>query len=107
MLPLHGSVHKIMDPIKRLEQFGMELVTLALNLLAEPTSLDVNDQIAKEIIVPRPHSSSTTQGAIAAWIRSIIAPVSGPENSACSASRSSSRFLTPSVTVAMPGSVSV
>jgi alkanesulfonate monooxygenase SsuD/methylene tetrahydromethanopterin reductase-like flavin-dependent oxidoreductase (luciferase family) len=48
--PLHGSVAKIVDNIKRLEALGVSLVVLAPNLLHEPTSLDVVDQIAGEIL---------------------------------------------------------
>ena len=48
--PLHGSVSKIVDNIKRLEALGVSLVVLAPNLLHEPTSLDVVDQIAGEIL---------------------------------------------------------
>jgi probable F420-dependent oxidoreductase len=56
--PLHGSAAKIVDDIKRLEALGVALVVLAPNLLHEPTSLDVVDQIASEILNPvRDHAS--------------------------------------------------
>jgi probable F420-dependent oxidoreductase len=48
--PLHGSVGKIVDSIKRLEELGLVLVVLAPNLLPEPTSLDVIDQIASDVM---------------------------------------------------------
>jgi probable F420-dependent oxidoreductase len=48
--PLHGSITKIVDTIKRLEQLGVELVVLAPNLLPEHTSLDLVDQIASEVM---------------------------------------------------------
>jgi probable F420-dependent oxidoreductase len=48
--PLRGSVSKIVDDIRELERFGLELVVLAVNLSAEPGSLDVIDQIGQEIL---------------------------------------------------------
>jgi probable F420-dependent oxidoreductase len=48
--PLHGSVGKIVDNIKRLEELGLVLAVLAPNLLPEPTSLDVVDQIASDVM---------------------------------------------------------
>jgi probable F420-dependent oxidoreductase len=48
--PLHGSVSKIVDTIKRLEALGVSLVVLAPNLFHEPTPLEVVDQIASEIL---------------------------------------------------------
>ena len=47
--PLHGSVSKIVDNIRRLEALGVALVVLAPNLFHEPTPLEVVDQIASEI----------------------------------------------------------
>ena len=44
--PFHGSAAKIVDSLGQMEQLGLELVVLAPNLLAEPTSLDVVDQLA-------------------------------------------------------------
>ncbi|MBV9578385.1 MAG: TIGR03619 family F420-dependent LLM class oxidoreductase [Chloroflexi bacterium] len=48
--PLRGSIGKIVDDIKQLEGFGLELVVLAINLTAEPGSLEVVDQIGEEIL---------------------------------------------------------
>ena len=48
--PLHGSVGKIVDSIKQMEELGLELIVLAPNLLPEETSLDVVDQIASEVL---------------------------------------------------------
>jgi probable F420-dependent oxidoreductase len=48
--PFHGSVNKIVDSIKQMEELGLELIVLAPNLLPEETSLDVVDQIASEIM---------------------------------------------------------
>ena len=48
--PLYGSVAKIVDDIKRLEELGLELVVMAPNLQPERTSLDVVDEIASEIM---------------------------------------------------------
>jgi len=48
--PLHGSVAKIVDNVKRLEALGVTLVVLAPNLFHEPTPLDVVDHIASEIL---------------------------------------------------------
>jgi len=50
--PLHGSAAKIVDDLKRLEALGVALVVLAPNLLHEPTSLDVVDQLGSEILNP-------------------------------------------------------
>jgi probable F420-dependent oxidoreductase len=49
--PLHGSVAKITDNLKRLEELGVALVVLAPNLFHERTPLDVIDQIASELLV--------------------------------------------------------
>ena len=48
--PLRGSVSKIVDDLKQLEDFGLELVVLAINLSPEPGSLDTIDQIGAEIL---------------------------------------------------------
>jgi probable F420-dependent oxidoreductase len=48
--PLRGSVSKIVDDIKQLEGFGLELIVLAINLSPEPGSLDLIDQIGEEIL---------------------------------------------------------
>jgi len=48
--PFHGSAAKIVDSLGQMEQLGLELVVLAPNLLAEPTSLDVIDQLAADVL---------------------------------------------------------
>jgi probable F420-dependent oxidoreductase len=48
--PLHGSVAKIVDGIKQFEALGLKLVVLAPNLLPQPTSLEIVDQIASDIM---------------------------------------------------------
>jgi hypothetical protein len=48
--PLHGSVSKIVDDLKEMEQLGLQLVVLSINLSPEPVSLDVIDQIGEDIV---------------------------------------------------------
>jgi probable F420-dependent oxidoreductase len=48
--PFHGSADKIVDSVKQLEGLGLALVVLAPNLLPEPTSLDIVDQIASDVM---------------------------------------------------------
>jgi probable F420-dependent oxidoreductase len=48
--PFHGSAAKIVDSLKQMEALGLELVVLAPNLTAEPTSLDVVDELASEVL---------------------------------------------------------
>jgi probable F420-dependent oxidoreductase len=48
--PLCGSVGKVVDDIKHMEELGLELVVLSPNLLPQETSLDVVDQIASDIM---------------------------------------------------------
>jgi hypothetical protein len=47
---LHGSAAKIVENLERFEELGVGLVVLAPNLLPEPTSLDVIDQIASDVM---------------------------------------------------------
>jgi alkanesulfonate monooxygenase SsuD/methylene tetrahydromethanopterin reductase-like flavin-dependent oxidoreductase (luciferase family) len=48
--PFFGPASKIVDSVKQLEELGLELVVLAPNLEAQPTSLDVVDQLASEVL---------------------------------------------------------
>jgi len=48
--PFFGSAAKIVDSLGQMEQLGLELVVLAPNLQAEPTSLDIVDQLADDVL---------------------------------------------------------